>query len=371
MRHPCRGVLVLLVLVLVMAGGCRAPGEDRPTTRTAPSGALLIEPVAARDLGYVANWVSDLQVRRGDQVSYARVLGDFVVTVQQQGNVVSAVSIRDGSVAWRRSVGRANEALFRPAVAGDTLLINSDRRLYTLRLRTGQPLGVYDLDRLVGTGPAVVDDLAIFGGIDGTVFAHGIDSGFARWRFALTSRIATAPTVIGNYVFASDTNGRWAMLSPMNGEVNLRGRTFAAITTPPASDRSTLFIPSHDGNFYAINRATGADQWVHRGTTPLSLRPAVFDQLVILPVPDRGLIAFETVSGEQRWTSDQVRRPITSRGDNIVMTTSRDLLLVNPEEGSIIADAPTQPLVDVLTGPDDSLILVGPTGRMIRLNPTR
>src|SRR5690606_9210978 len=80
MRHLCcRDVLLLLVVLLA---GCAA-GGGRELRRT----GLLIEPIDAREIGYVANWSQDLQIGGDDRLVFIEALGDLVVAVQHPSNI--------------------------------------------------------------------------------------------------------------------------------------------------------------------------------------------------------------------------------------------------------------------------------------------
>lgn len=370
MRSIARRALPLLTLALVVAGtvGCASGGGSGKTGGSRPTGHLM-EPDAARKIGYVVNWAQDLQVR--DRLSHARVLGDVVVTVQQPSNVVSAVDARTGDVRWRRVVGNESDRLRAPGRFGDQVLVATDDRLYRLRVTDGDVLGVDTLEGITTGAPLVVNNIAVFGTIDGTILGHDLNAGYATWRYKLTDRVLVTPVLVGNYAFATDARGTYAMLNPTDGTLIWRGRTFGAISAPPASDQANVYVPSNDRTLYTLNRGTGRDQWVYRANQALTLPPSVYDNLVLLPLPGDGVLAFEAVDGNKRWTSEVRGLPITRRDDAVLLADSDSFWLVRLEDGQTLAEASSLRLKDALEGPEGSLILVAPNGRVLRLNAAK
>lgn len=362
MRHLCcRGVLLLLVVLLA---GCAA-GGDRALRRS----GLLIEPVDAREIGYVANWSQNLRIHGDDSLAFVEVLGDVVVTVQHPNNIVSAVSARNGDLLWRTALGTRTDRLYRPTRAGEFIVVNSDDRLFTLRATNGDPVHIQVLDSIVAAGPVTRGNQVILGGVNGTIFAHNIDEGYPDWRYLLTDRVRTPPILVNNHVFAADAKGTYALIAAEDGALAWRGRAFGPIIAPPAADQDAIYVASRDQSLYALNRVTGDDQWIYRSSAPLTVGPKPIGTLVLQPVPDDGVVALESSSGEMRWRIDEVLNPIVGDDDQILLAGGRGLRLVDADSGNTITQVDTLPLMDVLRGPDDSLILVSPEGRLMRINP--
>lgn len=365
MRHLCcRGVLLLLVVLLA---GCAA-GGGRELRRT----GLLIEPIDAREIGYVANWSQDLQIGGDDRLVFIEALGDLVVAVQHPSNIVTAVSARNGDVLWRQALGTRTDRLYRPARNGDFIIVNSDDRVFTLRATNGDHVHTQHLDTVVSSGPIVRGNQVILGGINGTIFAHNLDTGYPDWRYQLTDRILTPPIFVGDDAFAADGRGTYALVSAEGGELAWRGRTFGPVVAPPAADENTIYLASRDRSLYALNRVTGKDRWIYRSSGPLTLGPKSIGGLVLLPVPDDGLVALDAATGDVRWRIDEVLDPVVGIDGKILLAggrNARGLRIVNADSGRTVASADTLPLMNVLRGPDDSLILVSPKGRVMRINP--
>lgn len=355
----------LLVLMLLVAVGCG--GWSRRPSRS----VLLIEPADAARLGYAVNWSTDLNVPRRHRLSSVTLLDDLLVTVEKPGNLVTAISIRDGKVLWRRVIGESTENVYPPVRDDERVYFNNDTILFTIGATHGDLIATSDLAQVVETGPVLVGRYAIFGGAEGRVFAHDIDAGYAKWSYLLTGGIVAPPIASGQNVFVSDSKGIYAALRADSGELVFRGRTFGPVTTPAAATRTGIFIASHDQSLYALNRVTGQDKWVYRTATPLTQAPVALGRSLYLPLPDAGLVALNAADGEVRWRTDLQATPVKADNGEVMLQYPGGLRLVDEKTGRVVEDVPTLQLQTILPGPGGGLLIVSPGGRIHRLNPKR
>src|SRR5689334_16140587 len=113
----------LLLAAVALGAGC---SSSRPIQR---GSTMLVEPLEARRAGFAPRWSTDLGVPANEDLSTAEVLGDVLVTTESPSNLVSAVSLRDGGILWRRVVGDPASRLYRPVRVGDSIYISTDSRL--------------------------------------------------------------------------------------------------------------------------------------------------------------------------------------------------------------------------------------------------
>ena len=356
----------LLILMLLTATGC---GDW--SRRTSRSG-LLIEPADAARLGYAVTWSTSLNVPSRHDISSATLLGDTLFTVEAPGNLVTAVSVRDGEVLWRRVIGQPTENIYPPIRDEEKAYFNNDTTFYAVSLKSGGLIATSSLSHVVETGPVMIDRYAIFGSADGTVFAHDIDTGYAKWSYQLSAGIVVSPAESQQNVFAVDSKGVYASLAADTGELIFRGRTFGPVTAPPSSTRNGLYIPSHDQSLYAINRVTGSDKWVYRTSRKLTDAPAALGQSVFLPLPGTGLVALNDGNGGERWMTDLKAQAVGVSGNKVLLQYPGGLRWVDEDSGRVLSDAPTMPLQFVIPVEDGGgLLVVSPGGRIHRLIPKR
>lgn len=364
MKHI--GPAMLMLLVLLSPLGC---ASNHSAQNSSQRTGLLIEPLDADALNYSINWAADLDLPKDQQLSSATVLGDLLVTIEYPEGTTTGISMRDGSIKWRRILGNPAQPLFEPVRRGDDLFVISSTTMYTLDAGNGKLKNVAELNEIASSSPVLMENFAIYGSINGRVVAHDVNTGFAKWSYQLTDRITAAPLTVGSNVFVADASGVYAMLQATNGSLLWRGKTFGPVTAAPDADRLSVFVASEDQALYAINRATGRDRWpAFHAEHRLTAAPRSFGLNVFLPLPGTALLAIDSVAGTERWRLDYSALPVTLSDDTLVIATHNSLQLVNVETGKVLHKSPTKPIVTVLQGENDSLVLVSPQGKLLRLN---
>ncbi len=355
----------LLVLMLLTAVGC---GD---WSRRESRSGLLIEPADAARLGYVVNWSTPLNVPKRAELTSVTLLGDILFTVESPGNLVSAISVRDGDVLWRSVIGEPTEQVYPPVSDEERVYFNNDTTLFTLGIFHGDLIATANLASVVETGPVLNGRYAIFGGVDGKVFAHDLDAGYAKWSYQMTSGIVVPPAESQQNIVVADSKGIYAIIQANDGDLLFRGKTFGPITAPLASSNSGIYIPSHDQALYAVNRITGRDDWVYRTSTKLTLPPAMLGRSVFLPVPHQGLVALDVANGKERWTTEVQAQAVHTDNGKVLLHYAGGLRWVDERTGRVIEDVQTMPIQSVVPLPNNSLLVVSPGGRVHRLNPKR
>ena len=335
---------------------------------------LLIEPEPAAKIGYRIGWASPIDLLRGQKITSVTVLNDIVIVVEDPENLITALRADNGDLLWKINLGSRLETIYAPSRDGDQIFIHSGSRFFTLRARDGEVQSVANLETSVGSA-AVYDAqtrLAILSGSNGLVFAHSVDSNFTRWRYNLASRITNPPAIAQQDVFIVDTGGTYAMLETASGKPLLRSRTLGGVKAAPTVQGSEIIIASLDGKLYAINRTTGQDTWQYLDAAqPLIAKPVALGRLIIQPLlPDGGLVAVNAIDGKEVWRNDISATPILTRQKDMLLHTDHALVAVDLDDGELVTQSKTLKLQTVVpVGDDDSVILVSPNGRLLRLNP--
>ena len=361
---------VALLLFLAGALGCASTERGFEESALVRSG-LLIEPEAARAVGYRLNWATDLALPETDRISSVVLLDDLLLVVETPSNRVTALRFRDGSTAWNRIVGDASSRLFRPMRRGEKLYVASPTRLYTLASSDGDLLHVDNFDTTLASDPILVENFAICGGMTGEVFAHDLASGYRKWGYDLTAQIVAVPQTAGFNVFAADTNGVYAMLTASDGTGLWRGRTFGAITAPAAIDQLAVYLPSQDQTLYALDRSTGREKWKLPLEQPLTASPKSIGLSLYVPLLGRGTVAIDAIDGTIRWEDPAPATPIAGDDERLLLADELSIQLRDANNGALLGQGDTLLLQKVIAGPDRTLVLVSPEGRLLRLNPMK
>jgi len=301
---------LILTASLLITVGCKSE-----PVKPATASGMLIDPPEARKLGYNLSWSADLGVEVNSDLQDVVLLDDILVGTESPANLVTAVSVRDGTVLWREVVGDRKARLFTPTRWKDRVLINTENLLLMHSVANGRIVALNKLDFVTSNAPSVYNDVVIFGAASGRVYAHDIVAGSAKWAYLMPGGVFTRPLGVKGGVVAVDNTGHYAMLGGQSGGLLWKGRTFARITAEPVASTTTVFIPSEDNTLYAVFLENGRDRWSYRSTGPLTRSPVLLGNSLYLPLPGQGLAAIDAANGNELWRLPGDPPPARSRPD--------------------------------------------------------
>lgn len=185
---------------------------------------------------------------------------------------------------------------------------------------------------------------AVWAGIErdfasGTIFVandagtlYALDStGAKRWQFATGKPVKGRPAAIGDSVFlASDTgflykldkrsgSERWRARidrgSPERIATNQEGSRWDRYGSSIVADGKRVYVTSRDQTLYALDLATGKEQWRVETQDMMTATPALYRDLVLI-ADYKGMVqAIAAGDGKVRWTYD-AKLPVA--GDLVV-----------------------------------------------------
>lgn len=368
--NPCR-CLMLSILALTVVG-C---ASSKDSTGPIPPGAefrtgLPLEPGYAQQFGYTTRWARSIALGDDQSIYAAKVVGDMLLVVERPNNVVTALKLSNGEMAWKTIVGEPLEQLFAPIGNDEFIFVNSGRRLFTLNRRNGDLANVDNLPFPVNMSPILVDDIAIFGSVNGKVYGYTIKNGYRKWTYSLRGRITNSPIVKDDTIFASDATGRYAVLAIKTGELRWRGETYGPITAAPVLDGEHFVVASDDQSLYSLHVNTGENRWpAYRSESPLTQTPAVLGEQIFVVEPGQGLTALSALTGKREWHIDQPFQALAEIDGKVVAHHKETLVKLDPATGRITDEVPTRTLNIIKPGPDNSLLLITPGGDILRVDP--
>lgn len=176
------------------------------------------------------------------------------------GSVVYAVDIESGEIQWQfenpteEPLGESNPAV----LDGTVYLGGEDQRLYAVE--EGKEKWSLETDAPIECSPSVTEDTIYFGG-GGTgsqdFFAIDIESKTSSWGPKnLRYSVSAKPVVTDDVVYVSSYKDLLA-LNTEDGAVKWRLEGFGedngeSIRAPPAISDEKLYVPTSEGNVYAI-----------------------------------------------------------------------------------------------------------------------
>ena len=399
MTRPTRPVWMLLAVSMAVAVGCAsepttaevaAPSQPAPgasaasATPAAPGAAatpspipskpsgLLIEPVDALNIGYSIQWATTIDLPAGSAPAHVAVLGDLLVVLERPDNIVHAISLKNGKQLWRTAIGGKYDRFFAPVRVDDSILINSEAHLYRLRAGDGRLTERADLKAAVNSSPAMIGEIAVFGGSDGTIFGHDTRVGYSKWVYRMPGQVVAQPRSQASSVFVGCVDGQYAMFAGRSGDLLFRGRTFAKISAPAAINSQGIFLACEDHSLYALNRSTGEDRWIFRYTDALTESPVALGNNVYQPLPSGELVALKSTDGAEQWRIKTTDKLITQTGLSLVFNGGDKIVLRDARTGKEIGGTrTTESLHDLVALEDASMILVTAKGRFLKVSPVK
>ncbi|MEX2672322.1 MAG: PQQ-binding-like beta-propeller repeat protein [Phycisphaeraceae bacterium] len=355
----------VVVMAIGLLGGCQGGDGNGPR--------LLVDPLDAQQLGYTVDWQIDLALPEQSQLMYAELLGDRLVTVEDQ-NIVSVIDADNGDILWRHQVTRPTDQLSRPQRDGDRLVISSQRRAYVLNIDDGEIQSIIDLLHVSLGTPVVHNGLMIHASPRGVLFAQELDSGLLAWDFQVDVGFASAPTLTGGRIFATDLGGNVWSFDPLEGTLRWTRAVAEPVVAHPEAGERLVYVPSTDYSLYAMRLSNGSVQARHYATGSLDRSPFLVNGLLLQAVSDDAMLSLNPEDiREVRWRSEELvdARPIQVRGTTLDLYQDGQLIHIDTGDGSEIGATDLGNVRHVLstsrTG--GTLYLLQLNGRILKASP--
>jgi outer membrane protein assembly factor BamB len=180
---------------------------------------------------------------------------------------------------WQASIGNSQQAIFSPAVAGDSVYAAAyDGSIARLDAASGKQIWRIDAGERLTGGVGADAALVVVGSGTGAVLAFD-SKGIAQWKAQINSEVLAAPQVAQGVVVVRSTDGRVFGLDAADG----KRKWYYQRSTPTLTVRSPVGMTISAGVVYAgfgggklvaIDLSNGAVRWeatvaLPRGTTEL------------------------------------------------------------------------------------------------------
>ncbi|MCB9377900.1 MAG: PQQ-binding-like beta-propeller repeat protein [Holophagales bacterium] len=258
------------------------------------------------------------------------------VVVTGAGGAVAALDAGTGESLWEF---HARGGLARPAVVDDRVFVGSrDLSLHVLDPWTGARQLRLEMQAWILTEASLADGRAIFGSLDGSVYAVpipeagpqpvrmrqvddfrisaevddteaevavdsiGDDSGApsVRWHRRLDGSVSRALALDPTTLFASAGHALVA-LDRATGREMWRATFGGEASTRPVLTDDRVLVGSRDDALYSLDAATGAELWRFATGGDIVANPTVFDHTVYLGSRDGFLYALDAEDGRELW----------------------------------------------------------------------
>jgi eukaryotic-like serine/threonine-protein kinase len=276
----------------------------------------------------------------GSPVEASPLLSGEAVYVGTLGGDLLRLDALTGKLRWRmaaegRIAGSAN--IHEQGARGDaTVLVGSyDGNLYGVGAENGRRLWTYHTGNYINGAPAVVGNLAVFGGCDallhlvsvldgskvaevalgsyapgsvavsagrayvGTFGDHllcvDLSTGMVAWDYgngAEGGGFFSSPAVSADAVVIGSRGGFVCCVDARTGKLRWKHSAGGAVDSSPVIVGDTVFFATGDGRFVRLSLSNGKERWSYEIGEPVGSSPAVSDGMVIVGCDDGALYAF-------------------------------------------------------------------------------
>jgi outer membrane protein assembly factor BamB len=331
------------------------PAPSAAASRPAADRAERVRTLSTpfRELGWVLDWTVEMNA----EPAVERIVPlDDLLLIQTTQNVVTVRDTGSGAMRWSQQIenpvanfmghNRVDDVVFQPvgrptAFRGDLLLSSTETEVFVRDMNTGTLLDRQRLRDTVSTAPALADDELVFGSLTGEVIFHDYMNGVYTNLFGMGSTVAAPPTLIaGEHLAIASDRGTVAIIDAETAEA--RGRRFsmfAGVEHPPATDDRTAYFASLDQSIYAFDVERSERRWRHRTDRPLRSAPAAHDGGVYIAVPESGLLALDSRTGDERWVATGLDEAVvigTLFGE-LLAWDGRELVVLDERTGDVVS----------------------------------
>jgi outer membrane protein assembly factor BamB len=237
----------------------------------------------------------------GSLIEFPAVVSDGVAYIGNYRETIRAISMRDGTVAWRRDVpgGKMASSL---AVWGDDLVLHGmDGRVRLLRRSNGGVRWQLRIGSPIESSPVVAGDLDLFGTWDGRIVAVDLRRRRVRWRRHDGCKITSSAAVVGRTAYIGDYCGRVLALDVRTGALRWSRSVNGRVYGTPAVASGRVFVPSSNGDSLTAFSTSGRYLWRRSFGSYVYSSPAVWHGRVFVGDYAGGFYAFSAATGATLW----------------------------------------------------------------------
>ena len=369
-----RTLACLAVIVIALGASCRANAEPlRPTEDSWPvfrgdSGLTGVSPVRLPGELFL-RWT----FKTAAPIRSSPVIGGGRVFFGSSDGSVYALSLATGEKLWERAAGSPVEApplldgpaLYVGTLDGTFLRLDAASGKQRWKLATKAKIaGSANLLRR-GSGPAIV----LVGSYDGSLYAANAGNGRLLWTYHTNNYINGAPALIGNLAVFGGCDALLHVVSVLDGSQAAEIDTGSYIPGSAAAAHGRVYVGNFDDRLICADLAGSSILWEYRNDRRgggFFSSPAVGEDAVVIGGRDYRVHCVGVSDGKLRWTfeagGEVDSSPViagdavlfgTGDGRLVMLTLRSGRLLWSYEIGEPVASSPAVASGMVVVGCDD------------------
>jgi len=225
------------------------------------------------------------------------------------------------TLAWKFTT--AGSVISSPSIVNGVVYVGSqDKNIYALGAFSGELLWKFQTQSFIESSPAVADGKVYTGGDDGYVYCLDAYNGVLYWKTFVNGNLPytygsfvlkSSPAVWGGRVYVGSVDGSLYAIDAASGHIDWKFQTGGPIHSSPAVSDGAVYFTSEEPNtgaLYKLDAANGAQLWKKdlpyeyqfTGGNQMLGSPSVADGTVFASASLRAYYAFDTASGELKWS---------------------------------------------------------------------
>ena len=247
--------------------------------------------------------------------------------------------------AWKLDIGKAQDFVFSPAVADNTLIVaGADGAIARVEAATGRQIWRIKAESGLTAGVGTDGTMLALGGAKGTVLTFDMN-GKALWKAQASSEVISSPVVGQGIVVVRSIDNRIVGYDAKTGEKKWTVQR----VSPPLTLRNApgmviagkdVIVAQPGGKLLSLILATGAPRWEiavgeSRGATELERvtdiggTPVVIDNDVCAVSYQGRVGCFDLLTGSARWTKEL--------SSNVGVAADQRFVFAADDKGSVFA----------------------------------
>ncbi len=224
---------------------------------------------------------------------------DGIAYFANQEGMLFAVDAATGEERWSFPAGRDNSS---PAIAGGVVYSGSlDGNLYALDAQTGNELWHAPLGASASRAASVAGDLVYIGSDNGLLHAFDLATGEERWQIDTAGTIVGTPMIVDGVLYhgaGSDDNLQRIARDAATGDELWRwGIEGGGPTSIASVSEDRIYVGGSDGNIYALDAATGTEEWRFSAGSPAGSTVTLAGGVVYATTEDGNLYGVDAETG--------------------------------------------------------------------------
>ena len=340
-------VIITLLLLSILAGGC----TGRRVTTSGWPGVTVADEVAYIASGphvYAVNldsgtlkWRFPAEAQR-DATFYAppAVLDEEQLIIAGYDNTLHSVDPANGKENWSYTAP-ADRLISAPLVTDEGIFVTSaDHHLYAVDHQGNELWEPFETEEPIWASPATYPgcECVYVASMDQRIYAVSIVNGRELWKTeALGGPIVSQPALSEDgSLYVSTFANEILSIDAQTQAVNWRFETEDWAWASPAIAGDLILGSDLSGNFYAINRANGQQEWVINPGGKIVSAPLVKDEVIYFGT-DQGSLVVSNLEGviqrSQEISGKIYSSPVGSEnGLVLVAPTDHDQMLLAYDE---------------------------------------